>query len=289
MPGYLGVHVGLSSHALGIDALSAGFRLYSRPRWLGGLCDDGRDEHGEGRPLPDFTFDCDVPAHHLAEALRDRETQPCSPELPCGRGIRLDERLKQVLKVFRRNADPGIAYRKGDPSRRNSVIARDCQGYRAMLSELARIAQQIEERLAQLHHVGQDRPGAVRTVDDEPVFVRRGERLGDRDDLTDQVGDADGLDKEFDLPRLDLRVVEDEVDHGDQVLACQRDLFQIRQDLRITQFLRILLKDLGVPDNGPEACATHGSYWRGSSIWFGSSLRPDRARRSAFLRNVYVR
>ena len=52
----------------------------------------------------------DVPTHHLAETLGDRQSQPGAPVPGRGRGISLRKRLEQPRYLLRRHADAGVAH-----------------------------------------------------------------------------------------------------------------------------------------------------------------------------------
>ena len=98
----------------------------------------------------------------------------------------------------------------------------------AVLGELAGVAEQVEEDLAHLGHVGAHvaelrRRSARRSA--LPFFSTSGWIVVV--DVVDQLGDVEGLEEQLHLAGLDLRQVEDVVDQRQQVLAGRVDLLEV--------------------------------------------------------------
>jgi sugar phosphate isomerase/epimerase len=87
----------------------------------------------------------------------------------------------------------------------------------AVLAELARIAAQIEQRLAQPHLVGMHVLDARRAIDDERIAVLRRERVERALEFIHERGDRNGLQMQVEPAGFDLREVEDVVDEREQV------------------------------------------------------------------------
>jgi hypothetical protein len=74
-----------------------------------------RQPDREGRAVTVHALDCDVAAHHLTEALADREPEPgAAVSARCGGGC-LGELLEQLAHLLRRHADAGVGHRERDP------------------------------------------------------------------------------------------------------------------------------------------------------------------------------
>jgi hypothetical protein len=71
----------------------------------------------KGRAAAEFTLDHDVPAHHLAEALTDREAKTRTAVFARGGRGSLRELLEQLAHLLWRHANAGIADSDGDPIR----------------------------------------------------------------------------------------------------------------------------------------------------------------------------
>ena len=162
--------------------------------------------------------------------------------------------------MFRRHADTRVADTESQRSStfQSRVIARRGldigmssygQRHRALLRELARVAQQVEERLAQFGHVGTHHPDARGTLDLQHVAVLRDERLHRRCHFLHQLRHVELLQKERHLASFDLREIEDVVDQAEQVFARTVDLLQVGNVAGVAHVLGFLLKHLAVADD----------------------------------------
>src|SRR4051794_33823044 len=107
--------------------------------------------------LPHTTADANRPTHALHQFLRDRESQSRTTEAPRSRRINLDERLEDRLKFFVRNAHACICHTEPDLARTSIAPMHphandDFSG----LSKLDRVANEIDENLAQSMRIGCD-------------------------------------------------------------------------------------------------------------------------------------
>ncbi|MCY1284464.1 hypothetical protein D9M70_333670 [compost metagenome] len=106
--------------------------------------------------------------HHLGQPSRDRQAQSGAAEAARGTALALHERRKQALDIALRNADAGVFHadrHHGHPVRHRLRIR--AQGHAALVSELDRIADQVEQDLAypdpvylnrRWHSVGNNEP-----------------------------------------------------------------------------------------------------------------------------------
>jgi hypothetical protein len=109
---------------------------------------------------------------------------------------------------------PIPVFGNGEFDPRLPVLARagHAQANRTRLGELAGVAQQVQQDLAQPHVVGVNRADLVGTVQLERVLVLLGERPRRAEHLVDDRPDRHALEGEIHLARLDLREIEDVVD-----------------------------------------------------------------------------
>ncbi len=135
-----------------------------------------RQPDPEHRPFPLDTIDRDLTAHHLNEFTANRQPQPRPAVSPRRRRVDLRERSEQAINAILGDPDPGVADLDRDPC---SVVAdplgqRRRQVHLAVFGELDRIAQQIDNHLAEPFGVAddspRDRPGDP-TVQLEPLRV----------------------------------------------------------------------------------------------------------------------
>src|SRR5262249_50747562 len=139
-------------------------------------------------------------------------------ETPCRQGIGLSEFGEQLRLLLRRHADAGIGDRELDPVA--AVYDLSClQRDLALLCELAGVAQEVEQDLAQPHGIDRDRAQALLRLDDKTVLVLLGELARGADDLVDQRNEAYAFRIEVELAGLDLRQVEHLVDQSKEMGA----------------------------------------------------------------------
>src|SRR5262249_18604780 len=133
-----------------------------------------------------------VTTHHAGELAGDREPQPGPTITSGGRSVGLAELLEQLGLLLWRHADAGIGHSDFDP-----VVAirhlPNMQRNLAFLSELAGVAQQVEQDLSQPHGVDGQGPDVLLGFDHKPILVLLSELPRGADDLVDQRGKVDGL------------------------------------------------------------------------------------------------
>lgn len=154
-------------------------------------------------------FDADGAAHHRRQVLTNRQAQTRAAVAPSGAGVGLKKRLKQLLLLFRRDADAGVAHRKLDHCTIPAAVTpgyvdEDITGG----GELDGVADQIDEDLAQPRGVGDQASGhvIVDLVEQVEVFLlRRG--ADDGENLFDAARWLEGMRFQFQVARLDFRKI----------------------------------------------------------------------------------
>ncbi|CAA9477372.1 MAG: hypothetical protein AVDCRST_MAG38-1774, partial [uncultured Solirubrobacteraceae bacterium] len=189
----------------------------------------------------------DVASHEPREAAAQREPEPGAAVLARGGRVHLRERLEEPRLLLGRHPHPGV----GDADRhplplRAGRLAAGGDRDRALLRELARVRQQVEEDLAHLRRVADDRPHVVGDARRERVAVPLDDPRGRARGLADHLRHVERLAHDLHLPRLDLRQVEHVVDEAEQVLAGPADALQVLVDLRRVELRGLLLQHLGV-------------------------------------------
>ena len=148
------------------------------------------------------------------QPLREREAQARPFVLPRQGRVHLAELLEERGQVFRGDPDPrvGDADHHGFPVQ--PPIDRDAA---AGVRELDGVREQVIEDLLQLQRIGRefDRPRGDVGPDFDPLAAREGPR--DADDLVHEGPEFTGLERQFHGPRLDLREVQDVVDHAEEL------------------------------------------------------------------------
>src|ERR1700680_3347534 len=108
---------------------------------------------GEARSTTEFAFDGDIAAHHATEILAERETKAGPAIFAGGRRLGLIEVLEELLQIVRAYSNAGVADRDSDPVFRIALLTGDLKGHPSILGEFSRVAQKIQDRLAQAGRV----------------------------------------------------------------------------------------------------------------------------------------
>jgi hypothetical protein len=160
----------------------------------------------------------DLAAHQLDQLLGDGQPEPGAAVVAGGRGVGLREGLEQLVEALRVQADPGVADLEAhDVALPHAPGRADGHDHLALRGELDRVRQQVGEHLAQPRLVAADHVrDAVLDVARElqSLGVRAvGEQVGD---VADHLAQIEVRLLELELAGLDLREVEDVVDHSQQ-------------------------------------------------------------------------
>src|SRR5690606_14107962 len=109
-----------------------------------------RQQQRERAPLAQDRAEADFSAQKPRQFAADRQPQPGAAILTAGRAVGLLECLEDDLLLVVRNADPGIADRKGQNILRSafvrtlpaSLVPADVQRHATVMRELERVRQQ---------------------------------------------------------------------------------------------------------------------------------------------------
>ena len=208
------------------------------------------DGEEEGRPAADFTRDGDGTAHELHQPLADRQTQAGAPLGPGHGRVDLAEDFEKEVHLLMRNAHAGIAhgeayfphvvhFRRGLLHLRQGA-AGDLEADFAPVGELDRVADEIEENLAQALVITDETRGQILMDDvDEIEALLARFRRHQVERFLDAGTEIERKLVERQLARLDLREIEDVVDNGQERFAAgaQRlDEFMLgRREVRLQE------------------------------------------------------
>jgi hypothetical protein len=188
----------------------------------GEIAHRGNDREIERRALALATALRPHPAaHQLGETLADREAEAGAAVLARRRRIGLRKRLKEPAHSFGGEADAGIAH--GERQLDAAPFARlrgDGQHDLALVGELHRIGEQIQDDLAQPCHVADDRRRNVAFEHVRGVeMLLDGARADEVERRLDALAQVERLRLDVHPPGLDLREIEDVVDDRQQRVA----------------------------------------------------------------------
>ena len=235
-----------------------------------------------------FALHPNAPVHHMDQAAGDGQAQAGAAESPGERPVHLSERLENHGLLFGGDADAGVAHREVQtasalPTQRSTETETS-----ALVGELDRISDQIDEDLPEPPRIAAHEPRALRNR-------RRHTRLEcpwHRPRLCRPLSDIEDHTRAnrgpvisrlslpasiFEKSRMSLMMVSSDSArawHQRQILA----LFGVQ--LRVQQ-------ELGQPDDRRSwACGSRGSCWPGTRSWRDWRLRPPPWRSRAPLRRA---
>ena len=170
----------------------------------------------------------DRPAHQLHDILGDRHAKPCSLHLVRRAVLRPCKRVKQHFEILRRHAVPVILHLDPDPLKLGAALfpADDAEpDIPALLCVLHRVGEQVDQDLVDPRLIPEEILVLyVRDFHMKPLLPRRCHRSDDGIHGGHQIIQRKLLDREHDLPALDLRDIEDIVDQAEQMLPGCHDL-----------------------------------------------------------------
>ena len=211
------------------------------------VCAACRQIDGEARSLAFSAFYKNVATHQPAKIAAERQAKSGTSEFCSDRGIGLREIGKQVLLSLGRYAKSVVLDLYVDTVLTiGTRYAIGYQPYFAVLGKLGGIGQQVVDRLAQLGAIKINLAKIVATFHDEAIGVLRRKRTAGGFDLVDKRRKVDCLGIQFGLAGLDLRDVENVIDHGQQMLACGADLLEVGNLFAAAFQFRVLEKDFAV-------------------------------------------
>ena len=197
--------------------------------WCG--CRPNRAVNDEGAASSRRRSPRDLAAHQGHQPRGDRQAQARAAVLPRGRGVGLLEGAEDLLLLVARDADAGVADREaaGRPRpRRRFAVGLDAHDHLAPVGELDRVADQVDQHLAQparvadqgVGHVRLDVPGQL-----QPLAV--GPQGQGPQGVAQRVRKREVGRVQLQLAGLDLGEVEDVVDDGQQGLGRRLDHVQV--------------------------------------------------------------
>ena len=253
-------------------------RPSSRGIWLGTSAASTGSAMRKRRAAALLALDRDRPAHQLDEALRDGEAEAGPAEPARRRRVDLAERREQPVHPVRWDPDPGVAHRRARAGR--SRIRVGSASTRTTTSpavgELDRVREQVQQHLAEAGLVAEDPGGRVlvdQTAELDPLLP--GARRDDVQRPLHALTQVERLAFEVELAGLDLRVVEDVVDHVQQRVAARAgrprrtrrcspvsSVPSRRSVIPITAFIGVLISWLIVARNALFAWVAASASWR---------------------------
>src|SRR3954447_4114525 len=216
------------------------------------LGDNSGDEDGEGRAAAVVALDGDIAAHHAAEAPADGEAEPGAAELAGGGGVGLGEGLEELAHLLGGHADAGVGDADAEPVAAVLRFAADGEAHLTAAGELAGVAEEVEQALAELGHVYAHLTEDGGFVDHERVVVLLDERFDHRRDTVEEGRDGGVLEEEVHFAGLDFGEVEDGVDELEEVFAGGVDFCEVGEVEVVAFFLGDFLEHLAVADDGVE-------------------------------------
>jgi hypothetical protein len=133
----------------------------------------GREAHRENRALARVARHDDIAAHHARELAGDCKAEASAAKALRGRGIGLGELLKQLCLRLGRHPDTAVGGSELDLAAFIGYPAR-LQLDLALLRELARIGQQIQQDLPQPQRVDRQSAEVLLRIENQAVLVLLG-------------------------------------------------------------------------------------------------------------------
>ena len=156
--------------------------------------------------------------------------------------------LEELLQLLGGNADPCVAHSKAKPV----SVVRHRERNHPVAGEFRGVAEEVEQRLAQLGDVRLPRTQLVGDLHDEPVAVLRNQRRYRRHDAFDHGRHGEILDMRVHLSGFDLGKIEHVVNELQQVFSRRAYLLEIGDLLFPTRILGVFRKYFAIADDGVE-------------------------------------
>jgi hypothetical protein len=160
-----------------------------------------------------------------SEPTRERQPEPRAAVAPGGRRVDLGERVEEPVHAAPRDSDSRVADGQVEAIRaRARRLGVDLHHHLAPLRELHGVREEVQQHLPQARGVAHDPlRDAVAEETPELDLLLRGPRRDDVERSLDALAEMERRPLELELPCLDLRVVEDVVDHVEQRVAARPD------------------------------------------------------------------
>ena len=194
---------------------------------MGGGTEPGQDRKTEGGAAVLFAFELDPPAHVFHQLFADGKAQSGTTITPGDRAVGLAERLEKLWLLLTRNADAGIAHDKKHLEATCGLgTTQDFEVHAAVAGELHRVAQQVDQHLAQAGFVLLEKFRQVwRYLGIELQSFGLRLRQNQRDDLLHQIRHPERHLLELETAGLDFGKVENVVDQSQEGIATGADGF----------------------------------------------------------------
>jgi hypothetical protein len=206
-------HYLTSLHAGGEAQVEPGIRVVAaRLAFAGRVGGEGDVEPEAAAPVR-LALDAQLSAHRAHESLADRQAEP----RPSGRraGLRLSERLEDRLRALGLDADSRVRDVEAQPI---GALARDRQPHGALLGELGRVPEEVEQHLAEVATVDHDAARHLgRDVDFEAQLLPARRLDHEQAQIGDELAELGAGRLHLHAPGLDLREVEHLVDEIEEM------------------------------------------------------------------------
>ena len=172
----------------------------------------------KGTAHPGLAVHRQLAAHHLHQALANGQAQPGAAKAPGGGGFGLGKALKNMLLVFRGNANAAVAHREAQRGALGRLRQHlDLHQHFALRGELDGIARQVDQHLLQAHGIAHQHPGGG-GVDVKQHLHRLLVDIGGHDDgqVPHQAVDAEGLHLQLHLAGVNLGEIQNVVEQAEQ-------------------------------------------------------------------------
>ncbi len=174
----------------------------------------GGQRDREGGTLAEVARHRDIAPEQPREGPGDREAEARATELPGGGLVGLGEALEQPAHLFVRHADPRVPDLEGQEPVGSGAMASRRQHDAAVLRELRRIADEVEQALPELDDVGPHGAEVFGEVELQNVVLLLDQPFDRTGHLAHQRRHVDRLGVGVHAVRLDLREVEHVVDEA---------------------------------------------------------------------------
>jgi hypothetical protein len=176
--------------------------------------------------------------HEFGEAVGDGEAETGAAEAARGSGIDLGEGPEEAVHPVGRDADAGVADAEVELEGLAGGDALDGEEDLAAGGELDRVADEVEEDLLEARAVAQKEAGDI-GIDKETKLevLLLGLGAAEVEDGLDDGADVDRGVLELDAAGLDLGVVEDVVDDGEEGVAAVADGAEYSRCSRVSSVL----------------------------------------------------
>src|SRR5690606_6905937 len=207
--------------------------------------DRARQPNGEGASLTECALDVHVASEEPCQLAGYGEAESGASDAAAGCLVDLREGLEDPVHLDRRDPDPGVA----DPEEDPAVVGGSFHVDRPGVGELHCVAQQVEQDLAYLAGVRGDNQPVGGAAGEAELFAG-GEGLDQRGRFADECRQIDLFLLHFLPPRLDPREGQDLLDDLEQVPRSHRDAVQLLPLPFVERTGDLRVQEVRVADDG---------------------------------------